>query len=117
MAAVDGNVPRSSSTPNDSSDSSRVRHFGRWVAPGGALAIAILVGVFVYIHEPQPQALPHKPPNPALLANYEKVPTGWAGHPRWFLGGAKRPYRWQVDWGTGIFMHSQTDFSSAIQFR
>jgi hypothetical protein len=78
--------------------------------------IATLVGVFVYIHKPQPQALPHKPPNPALLANYEKVPTGWAGHPAgsWAVQSGLTA---GSGLGTGIFMHSQTDFSSAIQFR
>jgi hypothetical protein len=52
---------------------------------------------------------PRKKPNPALLANFSSLPTGWHGAPIPFFAGQPAPKRWSVDLRSGAFVHVQTD--------
>ena len=98
------------SAPVQNLSSSENRRFGRWLTPAVILA-AVVVCLWLFSHRrsEQPLALPYHPPDPALLTKYAKVPVGWVGHPQWFLGGGVRPFRYQVDWSQGLFIHNQTD--------
>jgi YD repeat-containing protein len=72
-------------------------------------AVVVCLWLFSNRRHQQPLALPYHPPNPALLAKYGNAPVGWAGHPQWFLGRSERPFRYEVDWSQGLFIHNQTD--------
>jgi YD repeat-containing protein len=50
-----------------------------------------------------------KAPNPALLAKFPVLPTGWHGTPIAFFSGQPAPHRWSVDLSSGAFTHVQTD--------
>lgn len=50
-----------------------------------------------------------KAPDPALLANFPTLPTGWHGAPIPLLPGQPAPNRWSVNLNTGAFLHVQTD--------
>ncbi len=50
-----------------------------------------------------------KAPNPAILANYPGLPTGWRGAPIALFPGQPQPDRWSVNLATGDFTHVQTD--------
>lgn len=52
---------------------------------------------------------PRKAPNPALLAKFPALPTGWHGAPIPFFAGQSPPNRWSVDLKSGAFVHVQTD--------
>lgn len=98
------------SAPVQNLSSSENRRFGRWLAPAVILAAVVVCLMLLFQRRgQQPLALPYHPPNPALLAKYANVPVGWTGHPQWFLGRAERPFRYEVDWSQGLFIHNQTD--------
>jgi len=50
-----------------------------------------------------------KAPNPAVLASYPALPTGWHGAPIPLFPGQAAPTRWSVNLASGAFTHVQTD--------
>ncbi|HWN57205.1 MAG TPA: DUF6531 domain-containing protein, partial [Methylomirabilota bacterium] len=48
-------------------------------------------------------------PDPALLATFPALPTGWHGSPIPLFPGQPAPSRWSVNICTGAFVHVQTD--------
>ena len=98
-----------------------VRRFPVWVTlvVGAAtlvlFAIAMLVNpqwLAMRLERHRTMAVPgglRKPPNPALLANFPALPTGWHGAPIPFFAGQAAPNRWSVDLRSGAFVHVQTD--------
>ncbi|MGC2442473.1 DUF6531 domain-containing protein [Candidatus Binatus sp.] len=51
----------------------------------------------------------HKPVDPALLATFAALPTGWHGAPIPLLPRQSPPTRWSVNLANGGFVHVQTD--------
>lgn len=51
-----------------------------------------------------------KAPDPALIAQFPILPTGWHGAPIALFPGGAPPLRWSVNLSTGAFIHVQTDF-------
>ena len=84
------------------------RVFGRWV-PVAAIIVAATATLLYHRSRLHTYELPHKPPNPALLAKFPAMAVGWDNRPLWFLGKGGRHHRSEVDYSTGIFIHNQTD--------
>jgi YD repeat-containing protein len=55
------------------------------------------------------RGMSESPPNTKALAMFPKVATGWAGAPVPIFPGETLGGRWNVDYKTGAFTHSQTD--------
>ena len=97
------------------------RRFPVWitVVVGGVtlvlFAIAMLVNpewLAMHFERHRTMATPggvRKAPNPALLANFPALPTGWHGTPIPLFAGQSPPNRWSVDLKSGAFLHVQTD--------
>jgi YD repeat-containing protein len=49
-------------------------------------------------------------PDAKSLASFPKIPSGWAGPPVPIYAREAMGHRWAVDYATGSFRHSQTDF-------
>jgi YD repeat-containing protein len=98
-----------------------VRRFPAWVpVVAGAVTLVLLTSAVMV--NPQWLAMlferhrtmatpggPRKAPNPAQLANFPALPTGWHGALIPLFAGQSPPNRWSVDLKRGAFLHVQTD--------
>jgi YD repeat-containing protein len=87
-----------------------MRRFPQWLAPAilGVAAIAALAAphdIWRNLRTTRPS-----PPDTKTLATFPQVATGWAGVPVPLFHGEALGSRWNVDFKTGAFTHSQTDF-------
>lgn len=97
------------------------RLFPRWITVAVGVLLLVLVAIVMLV-DPEwlamhferhaTMATPggvRKAPNPALLANFPALPTGWHGAPIPFFPGQSPPNRWSVNLNNGAFVHVQTD--------
>ena len=89
---------------------SGIRRFPSWVAP-----VVIIVAAVAALLAPRSvwrKLRPQHAPTPDLkaLASFPRIGTGWAGAPVPIFPGETLGGRWNVDYATGAFTHSQTDF-------
>jgi len=87
-----------------------LRRFPSWVAP-----VVLIVAAGAALLAPRsvwrklkPQPAPT--PDVKALASFPRIGTGWAGVPVPIFPGETLGGRWNVDYTTGAFTHSQTDF-------
>ena len=89
--------------------SDRSRTFPTWIVwwAGAAALIAMLVAPRDIWHQLK---LMKSAPDAKSLASFPKVSSGWAGPPMPIYAHETMGHRWGVDYATGTFTHSQTDF-------
>jgi Domain of unknown function (DUF6531) len=85
------------------------RTFPAWLTPA-----AIVLALFAAFVAPRDIwrefAGIHSVPDTRILATFPKVPTGWVGAPVASFSGELRSHRWNIEYTSGTFIHSQTDF-------
>lgn len=85
------------------------RTFPAWLTPA-----AIVMGLFAAFVAPRDiwreLAGIHSAPDARILATFPQVNTGWAGAPVPFFTGELRSHRWNIEYTSGTFIYSQTDF-------
>lgn len=88
------------------------RRFGRWLAPSVIIAVALLMLLMFRVRSRRGETAPSPlPPDPALLATFPRLPTGWAVRRPMPLYMSKRGiHRGTAFFDTGVFVHTQTDF-------
>jgi YD repeat-containing protein len=85
------------------------RTFPVWLTP--AAFVLALFAAFVAPRDMWRElAGAYSAPNTRILATFPKVRTGWARAPVASFSGELRSHRWNIEYTTGTFIHSQTDF-------
>jgi YD repeat-containing protein len=89
---------------------SDIRRFPSWVAP-----VVIIVAAGAALLAPRSvwrklRTQPAPTPDLKALASFQRIGTGWAAAPVPIFPGETLGGRWNVDYATGAFTHSQTDF-------
>jgi YD repeat-containing protein len=97
------------------------RRFLLWITTAVVVAAYVLVKILLFVnpetlkmykerfYSMAPPGDKRKPPDPALLANYPALPTGWHGTPIALFPHQPPPDRWSVNLVNGAFIHVQTD--------
>jgi YD repeat-containing protein len=97
------------------------RRFLLWITTAVVVAAYVLVKILFFVnpetlkmykerfYSMAPPGDKRKVPNPALLANFPALPTGWHGTPIALFPHQQPPDRWSVNLVNGAFIHVQTD--------
>lgn len=97
------------------------RRFLPWITTAVVVAAYVLVKVLLVVkpdtlkmyrerfYSMAPPGDNRKAPDPALLAKFPALPTGWHGTPIPLFPRQQPPQRWSVNLGNGAFIHVQTD--------
>ena len=117
--AQTGQTPSAEPTPFESANAFPRRAVAALAAVVMSLAVTVAV---ISINDPEWLSMrlerhatmetpggARKPADPAVLARYPALATGWNGSPIPFFPGQPAPTRWSVNLRNGAFIHVQTD--------